>query len=73
MRALITGARMFFAVDQIRKLGDAGHEVFAADTFRAAAIEQLEAWGERVGVPGYRLECTDVSGSRIVLMPPVRQ
>ncbi|RJQ54498.1 MAG: signal recognition particle-docking protein FtsY [Actinobacteria bacterium] len=23
----------------------------AADTFRAAAIEQLEAWGERVGVP----------------------
>ncbi|MCB1251178.1 MAG: hypothetical protein KDB36_17305 [Acidimicrobiales bacterium] len=36
MRALITGARMFFAVDQIRKLGDAGHEVFAADTFRAA-------------------------------------
>ena len=23
----------------------------AADTFRAAAIEQLEAWGQRVGVP----------------------
>ena len=23
----------------------------AADTFRAAAIEQLERWGERVGVP----------------------
>ncbi len=25
--------------------------VAAADTFRAAAIEQLQAWGERVGVP----------------------
>jgi fused signal recognition particle receptor len=30
-----------------------GHQVLlaAADTFRAAAIEQLERWGERVGVP----------------------
>jgi fused signal recognition particle receptor len=30
-----------------------GHEVMlvAADTFRAAAIEQLEIWGNRVGVP----------------------
>lgn len=30
-----------------------GHEVVlvAADTFRAAAIEQLEVWGERVGAP----------------------
>ena len=30
-----------------------GHEVIlvAADTFRAAAIEQLEVWGTRVGVP----------------------
>ena len=30
-----------------------GHNVVlgAADTFRAAAIEQLEIWGERVGVP----------------------
>jgi fused signal recognition particle receptor len=30
-----------------------GHEVMlvAADTFRAAAIEQLEVWGSRVGVP----------------------
>lgn len=23
----------------------------AADTFRAAAVEQLQLWGERVGVP----------------------
>ena len=31
----------------------AGYKVMlgAADTFRAAAIEQLEIWGERVGVP----------------------
>ena len=33
-----------------------GHEVMlvAADTFRAAAIEQLEIWGERVGAPVIR-------------------
>lgn len=32
---------------------NAGYNVMlgAADTFRAAAIEQLEVWGERVGVP----------------------
>lgn len=32
---------------------EAGNKVIlgAADTFRAAAIEQLEIWGERVGVP----------------------
>lgn len=32
---------------------EAGYKVVlgAADTFRAAAIEQLEIWGERVGVP----------------------
>lgn len=31
----------------------AGNSVFlgAADTFRAAAVEQLDIWGERVGVP----------------------
>jgi fused signal recognition particle receptor len=34
------------------RLTAAGHHVLlaAADTFRAAAIEQLERWGERVGV-----------------------
>lgn len=32
---------------------NAGKKVYlgAADTFRAAAIEQLEIWGERIGVP----------------------
>ena len=34
-------------------LKSSGHEVLlvAADTFRAAAIEQLEVWGSRVGAP----------------------
>jgi fused signal recognition particle receptor len=34
-------------------LKSSGHEVMlvAADTFRAAAIEQLEIWGSRVGAP----------------------
>jgi fused signal recognition particle receptor len=34
-------------------LKGSGHEVMlvAADTFRAAAIEQLEVWGSRVGAP----------------------
>ena len=36
-----------------RKFTDEGHKVLlaAGDTFRAAAIEQLTVWGERVGVP----------------------
>jgi fused signal recognition particle receptor len=35
------------------QLKASGHQVLlaAADTFRAAAIEQLERWGDRVGVP----------------------
>jgi len=39
-----------------RALREAGHEVtlVAADTFRAAAIEQLEIWGQRADVPVIR-------------------
>jgi fused signal recognition particle receptor len=35
------------------RLGQEGHTVLlaAGDTFRAAAIEQLERWGERIGAP----------------------
>ncbi len=35
------------------KLRSQGHEVLlaAGDTFRAAAVEQLQQWGERAGVP----------------------
>lgn len=36
MRTLITTSRMPFAVDEIRKLGEAGHDVTATDTFSAA-------------------------------------
>lgn len=36
-----------------KRLTDEGHRVIlaAADTFRAAAIDQLKVWGERVNVP----------------------
>ena len=36
-----------------RRFQDEGHSVMlaAGDTFRAAAVEQLQAWGERNGVP----------------------
>ncbi len=36
-----------------KRLHDQGHEVMlaAADTFRAAAVEQLTIWAERIGVP----------------------
>ncbi|MDZ7644282.1 MAG: signal recognition particle-docking protein FtsY [Woeseiaceae bacterium] len=36
-----------------RRLMDEGHSVMlaAGDTFRAAAVEQLQVWGERNGVP----------------------
>jgi fused signal recognition particle receptor len=40
-------ARMLVALDKDVLLG-------AADTFRAAAADQLETWGERVGVPTIR-------------------
>ncbi|HBQ43574.1 MAG TPA: signal recognition particle-docking protein FtsY, partial [Lactobacillus acetotolerans] len=36
-----------------KRFKDQGKSVLlaAADTFRAGAVEQLEAWGKRVGVP----------------------
>lgn len=36
-----------------RRLQEAGHKVMfaAGDTFRAAAVEQLKTWGERLGIP----------------------
>lgn len=42
-------ARLLVAQDRAVLLG-------AADTFRAAAADQLETWGERVGVPVVRAE-----------------
>lgn len=36
-----------------RRLQEAGHKVMfaAGDTFRAAAVEQLKTWGERLSIP----------------------
>jgi predicted ATP-grasp superfamily ATP-dependent carboligase len=36
MRILITSARLPHAVGMIRKLGEAGHEIYASDTFRTS-------------------------------------
>ncbi len=49
----INGAGKTTTLGKIAKYGvDNGHEVLmgSADTFRAAAIEQLEVWSERAGV-----------------------
>ena len=54
---MVVGVNGVGKTTTIRKLAyqfkKAGNKVAlgAADTFRAAAIEQLEIWGERVGVP----------------------
>ena len=52
-------ARVLVAEDKDVVLG-------AADTFRAAAAEQLQIWGERVGVPTVR------SDRRAPTRPPWR-
>ena len=36
MRILVTSARLPHALGLIRRLGEAGHEVFATDTFRTS-------------------------------------
>jgi len=54
---LVVGVNGSGKTTTIGKLGQrlqaAGHSVLlaAGDTFRAAAVEQLQRWGERVGVP----------------------
>lgn len=51
MRVLCTSARMPFAVDEIRKFGEAGHVVFAADTFKTAPGLHASKVHERVITP----------------------
>lgn len=51
MRFLVTGARMFFAVDEIRKLDDSADTVFAADTFRTAPGRHSKGVARRLLVP----------------------
>ncbi len=54
---LVTGVNGSGKTTSIAKLAhrlkSEGHDVMlaACDTFRAAAVEQLEHWGERIGVP----------------------
>ncbi|HMM74556.1 MAG TPA: signal recognition particle-docking protein FtsY [Gammaproteobacteria bacterium] len=54
---LVVGVNGVGKTTTIAKLGrhlqQAGHQVMfaAGDTFRAAAVEQLKAWGERLGIP----------------------
>ena len=38
-------------VGKTTTIGKLAYQLGAADTFRAAAVEQLDIWGERVGVP----------------------
>jgi predicted ATP-grasp superfamily ATP-dependent carboligase len=47
---------MPFAVDEIRKLGERGHEVFAADTFRTAPGSHSKEVFEHVVVPAPKQE-----------------
>ena len=50
----INGAGKTTSIGKIgQRLHEEGHKVIlaAGDTFRAAAVEQLQTWGERVGVP----------------------
>jgi len=56
MNILITTSRMPFALDEIRKLGKAGHRVFAADTFSAAPGSRSRYVNERLTYASPRKE-----------------
>ena len=56
MKVLCTTSRMPFAVDEIRKLGQQGHEVYAADTFRTAPGSHSAEVHERLVVPAPKQE-----------------
>lgn len=51
MRTMVTTSRMPFAVDEIRKLGEVGHEVTAVDTFAAAPGSHSRYVARHVEVP----------------------
>lgn len=51
MRTLVTTSRMPFAVDEIRKLGEAGNDVTAADTFKASPGSHSRGAARHVEVP----------------------
>jgi predicted ATP-grasp superfamily ATP-dependent carboligase len=56
MKVLCTTSRMPFAVDEIRKLGEQGNEVYAADTFRTAPGSHSAEVHERLVVPAPKQE-----------------
>jgi len=45
---LVTSSRMPFALDEIRKLGETGHRVYATDTFKTAPGSHSRAVAERL-------------------------
>lgn len=51
MRTLVTTSRMPFAVDEIRKLGESGNDVTAADTFRASPGSHSRGAARHIEVP----------------------
>ncbi len=54
MRALITTSRMPCAIDEIRKLGAQGHQVFATDTFGTAPGSHSKYVAESILTPSPR-------------------
>src|SRR5690606_7924779 len=63
MKVLCTTSRMPFAVDEIRKLGEAGHAVYAADTFHNAPGSHSAGVTERVLVPKPKQETLEFVGA----------
>lgn len=55
-RVLVTTTRMPFAVEEVRRLGRAGHVVHAADTYRAAPGSHSQSVASRHIVPSPRYE-----------------
>jgi hypothetical protein len=51
VRTLVTTSRMPFAVDEIRKLGEAGHDVTAVDTFKASPGSHSRGAARHIEVP----------------------
>lgn len=51
MRTLVTTSRMPFAVDEIRKLGEVGHDVTAVDTFKTSPGSHSHYAARHVEVP----------------------
>ena len=56
MRVLVTTARMPFAVGLIRRLGEAGHEVLASDTYRSAPGEHSRYVSKHFVTPAPRFD-----------------